>query len=76
MVAEFRQLRQFLEEQEKRILAQMSEVEKEIAKKREDHLARLSRELSSLESLIQEMEEKLQEPASELLQDIGSFLQR
>ncbi|XP_077778251.1 zinc finger protein RFP-like [Podarcis muralis] len=76
MVAEFRQLHQFLEEQEKRILAQMAEVEKEIAAKREEHLARLSRELSSLDSLIREMEEKLQEPASELLQDIGSFLQR
>ncbi|XP_053235248.1 E3 ubiquitin-protein ligase TRIM7-like [Podarcis raffonei] len=76
MVAEFRRLHQFLEEQEKRILAQMAEVEKEIAAKREEHLARLSRELSSLDSLIREMEEKLQEPESELLQDIGSFLQR
>ncbi|XP_077778815.1 zinc finger protein RFP-like [Podarcis muralis] len=76
MVAEFRRLHQFLEEQEKRILAQMAEVEKEIAAQREEHLARLSRELSSLDSLIREMEEKLQEPASELLQDIGSFLRR
>ncbi|CAI5768153.1 E3 ubiquitin-protein ligase TRIM7-like [Podarcis lilfordi] len=76
MVAEFRQLHQFLEEEEKRILAQMAEVEKEIAAQREEHLARLSGELYSLESLIREMEEKLQEPASELLQDIGSFLQR
>ncbi|CAI5768162.1 E3 ubiquitin-protein ligase TRIM7-like [Podarcis lilfordi] len=76
MVAEFRRLHQFLEEQEKRILAQMAEVEKEIAAKREEHLARLSGELSSLDSLIREMEEKLQEPESELLQDIGSFMQR
>ncbi|XP_077778365.1 zinc finger protein RFP-like isoform X2 [Podarcis muralis] len=76
MAAEFRRLHQFLEEQEKRILAQMAEVEKEIAAKREERLARLSRELSSLDSLIREMEEKLQEPESELLQDIGSFLQR
>ncbi|XP_060126811.1 E3 ubiquitin-protein ligase TRIM7-like [Zootoca vivipara] len=76
MVAEFRQLRQFLEEQEKLLLAQMAEVEKEIAAKREEHLARLSGELSSLESLIREMEEKLQEPMSEFLQDIGSFLHR
>ncbi|XP_060126934.1 E3 ubiquitin-protein ligase TRIM7-like [Zootoca vivipara] len=76
MVAEFRQLRRFLEKQEKLLLAQMAEVKKEIAAKREQHLARLSGELSSLDSLIREMEEKLQEPASELLQDIGSFLQR
>ncbi|XP_032998387.1 E3 ubiquitin-protein ligase TRIM7-like [Lacerta agilis] len=76
MMAEFRRLHQFLEKQEKRILTQMADIEKEIAAKREEHLARLSGELSSLDSLILEMEEKLQEPASELLQDIGSFLQR
>nr|XP_028576186.1 E3 ubiquitin-protein ligase TRIM7-like isoform X2 [Podarcis muralis] len=76
MVVEFRRLRQFLEEQEKSLLAQMAEVEKEIAKKREEHLARLSGELSSLESLIREMEEKRWQPANEQLQDIGSFLQR
>ncbi|XP_032998383.1 E3 ubiquitin-protein ligase TRIM7-like [Lacerta agilis] len=76
MVAEFRRMHQFLEEQEKLILDQMAEVEKEIAAKREEHLAKLSGVLSSLDSLIREMEEKLQEPASELLQDIRSFLQR
>ncbi|XP_053235239.1 E3 ubiquitin-protein ligase TRIM7-like isoform X1 [Podarcis raffonei] len=76
MVAEFRRLRQFLEEQEKALLAQMAEVEKEIAKKREEQRARLSGELSSLESLIREMEEKRWQPANEQLQDIGSFLQR
>ncbi|XP_060126932.1 E3 ubiquitin-protein ligase TRIM7-like [Zootoca vivipara] len=76
MVAEIRQMHQFLEEQEKLLLAQMAEVEKEIAKKREEHLARLSGELSCFEHAIWEMEEKLQEPASELLQDIRSFLQR
>ncbi|XP_032998390.1 zinc finger protein RFP-like [Lacerta agilis] len=74
MVAVFRRLHQFLEEQEKLLLAQMAEVEKEIAAKKEEHLARLSGELSSLESLILEMEEKLQEPASELLQDVGLTL--
>ncbi|CAI5768163.1 E3 ubiquitin-protein ligase TRIM7-like [Podarcis lilfordi] len=69
LVAEIRRMHQFLEEQEKLLLAQMEEVEKEIAAQREEQLARLSRELSSLDSLIQEMEDKLQEPASELLQD-------
>ncbi|XP_062978508.1 zinc finger protein RFP-like [Elgaria multicarinata webbii] len=75
-VALFRQLRQLLEEQERLLLAQMEEVEKEIARKREKHQARLSEELSSLERLIQEMEEKCQQPASELLQDVRSTLQR
>ncbi|KAL8212935.1 UNVERIFIED_CONTAM: hypothetical protein K2H54_059683 [Gekko kuhli] len=75
-VAKFRQLHKFLEEQEKLLLAQMEEVEKEVAKKRDQHLAKLSKELSSLEGLIREMEEKSQQPANELLQDFRSTLQR
>uniref|UniRef100_UPI0010A0A26B tripartite motif-containing protein 10-like n=1 Tax=Podarcis muralis TaxID=64176 RepID=UPI0010A0A26B len=54
----------------------MEEVEKEIAGRRDEQLARLSRKLSSLERIIQEMEEKRQQPASELLQDVRSTLQR
>ncbi|XP_053235577.1 zinc finger protein RFP-like isoform X2 [Podarcis raffonei] len=72
----FRELRQFLEEQEKRLLTNVEEVEKEIAGRRDEQLARLSRKLSSLERIIQEMEEKSQQPASELLQDVRSTLQR
>ncbi|XP_066471709.1 tripartite motif-containing protein 10-like [Tiliqua scincoides] len=74
--AEFRQMHQFLEEQEKILLAQMEEVEKEIARRRDEHLAKLCRELSSLGNLIQEMEEKCQQPASEFLQDIRKTFQR
>nr|XP_034963608.1 zinc finger protein RFP-like isoform X1 [Zootoca vivipara] len=75
-VEKFRQLRQFLEEQEKCLLNKMEEVEKEIVGRRDEQLARLSRKLSSLERIIQEMEEKRQQPASELLQDVRSTLQR
>ncbi|XP_060094585.1 E3 ubiquitin-protein ligase TRIM7-like [Heteronotia binoei] len=75
-VAKFRQLHMFLEEQEKLLLAQMEEVEMEVAKKRDQHLAALSEALSSLESLIWEMEEKCQHPASDLLQDARSTLQK
>ncbi|XP_015271053.1 PREDICTED: tripartite motif-containing protein 7-like [Gekko japonicus] len=75
-VSEFRQLRQFLEIQEKHLLAHVEEMEKEIARERDEHLARLSRELSSLESLIQEVKEKIQQPPSELLQDVRTTLQR
>ncbi|XP_015263960.1 PREDICTED: tripartite motif-containing protein 7-like, partial [Gekko japonicus] len=46
-VAKFRQLHTFLEEQEKLLLAQMEEVEKEVARNRDQRLARLSEELSS-----------------------------
>ncbi|XP_066471691.1 E3 ubiquitin-protein ligase TRIM7-like [Tiliqua scincoides] len=74
--AEFQQIHQFLEEEERSLLAQIEEVEKEIARRRDEHLARLCRELSSLENVIQEMEEKCQQPASEFLQDIRKTLQR
>ncbi|KAL8213254.1 UNVERIFIED_CONTAM: hypothetical protein K2H54_061725 [Gekko kuhli] len=76
MVAKFRQLHKFLEEEEKLLLAQMGEAEKEVARYRDCHLARHSEELSSLESLIQEMEEKCQQPARDLLQDAKRTLQR
>ncbi|XP_060126766.1 zinc finger protein RFP-like [Zootoca vivipara] len=71
----FKELRQFLEEQEKCLLNHVEEVEKEIAGRRDEQLAKLSRKLSSLEKIIQEMEEKCQQPASELLQDMRSTLQ-
>ncbi|XP_053235230.1 tripartite motif-containing protein 10-like isoform X2 [Podarcis raffonei] len=72
----FKQLHQFLEKQEKHLLNEIEEMEKEITRRREEQLARLSDELSSLERSIREMEEKSQQPASELLQDIRRTLQR
>ncbi|XP_053106589.1 zinc finger protein RFP-like [Hemicordylus capensis] len=75
-MAEFRQLHQFVEEQEKLLLAQMEKLEKEIAIKRDEHLATLSKELSSFASFIQEIEEKCQQPANELLQDVRRTLER
>ncbi|XP_007445151.2 zinc finger protein RFP-like, partial [Python bivittatus] len=75
-VAEFRELRRCLEEQEKLLLARMEETEKEIVARRDKWLAEHMEELSSLEDLIQEMEEKHQQPASKLLQDSGSFLKK
>nr|XP_056722149.1 E3 ubiquitin-protein ligase TRIM7-like [Euleptes europaea] len=72
----FRQLHKFLDKQERLLLTRMEEVEKEVAWKTDQRLAKLSEALSSLKSLIQEMEEKCQQPASELLQDARSTLQR
>ncbi|XP_066471510.1 tripartite motif-containing protein 10-like isoform X2 [Tiliqua scincoides] len=76
IMAEFRQIHEFLEEQERGLLAQMERAEKEIARRRIKHLDRLYSELFSLEILIQEMEEKCQQPTSEFLQDLGKTLQR
>uniref|UniRef100_A0A8D0L9A5 B30.2/SPRY domain-containing protein n=1 Tax=Sphenodon punctatus TaxID=8508 RepID=A0A8D0L9A5_SPHPU len=75
-VAEFKQLHQFLEEQERLLLAQLEELDKEIVKSRDEYLAKLSEEISSLGELISEMEEKCREPTSEFLQDIRSTLNR
>nr|XP_020633740.1 zinc finger protein RFP-like isoform X2 [Pogona vitticeps] len=75
-VEEFRQMCHFLEEQEKIRLAQLELVEKEIARKRDELLARFSEELSSLGGLIQEMEEKQQQPPEELLQDVKNILEK
>ncbi|KAJ6663341.1 hypothetical protein lerEdw1_010478 [Lerista edwardsae] len=76
VAAAFSQLPQFLEKQEKLWQAPMEEVEKEIVRRRDEHQASLSAELSSLESLIQELEEKQQLPADELPQNLGDLLER
>ncbi|XP_042306649.1 zinc finger protein RFP-like [Sceloporus undulatus] len=75
-VYQFRQLHQFLEDQEEFLLAQIEEGEKEIILKKEEYLATLSRQFSFLESLIQEMEEKCRQPDSEFLQDIRKTLKK
>ncbi|KAK9405738.1 zinc finger protein RFP-like [Crotalus adamanteus] len=71
-VAEFRELQRWLKRQEKLLLARMEETEKEILARRDNGLAGLC----SLDDLIQEIEEKHQQPASKLLQDIGSILKK
>ncbi|XP_048345068.1 E3 ubiquitin-protein ligase TRIM7-like [Sphaerodactylus townsendi] len=76
MVAKFRQLHSFLEEREKLLLVQTEKVEETIARNRDQELAKISEELSSLESLIREMEEKCQLPAGQFLQDARSTLKR
>ncbi|XP_074872817.1 E3 ubiquitin-protein ligase TRIM7-like [Carettochelys insculpta] len=65
IVAEFRQLRQFLKEQEHLLLAQL---EKEIVKLWNDKVAKLSTEISRLSDLISEVEGKMQQPPTEFLQ--------
>ncbi|XP_070592732.1 E3 ubiquitin-protein ligase TRIM39-like [Erythrolamprus reginae] len=76
LMAEFRELQLLLEAQEKRLLTRMEEMEKDLMAREEKGLAKHMEELCSLDHLIQEIEEKLQEPASKLLQDIGSILKK
>nr|XP_014435936.1 E3 ubiquitin-protein ligase TRIM41-like [Pelodiscus sinensis] len=67
IVAEFQQLRHFLEEQEQLLLAQLQKLEEEIMRTQTDTVRKLSAQISRLVSLIRELEGKLQKPASEFL---------
>ncbi|CAM2101384.1 unnamed protein product [Caretta caretta] len=68
IVSEFQRLRQFLDEQERLLLAQLEELNKEIEKRRDEYVGKLSEEISSFSSLISEMGQKCQLLASEFLQ--------
>ncbi|XP_074873310.1 zinc finger protein RFP-like [Carettochelys insculpta] len=76
IVAEFQQLRQFLEEQELLLLARLEKLDEEIVRIQNDNVSELSAQISRLSELIGEMEGKCQQPASEFLQDIRSTLSR
>ncbi|XP_067417485.1 zinc finger protein RFP-like isoform X2 [Emydura macquarii macquarii] len=73
---EYLQLQQFLEEQERLLLGQVENLEKEILKIQNDSVTKLSAKVSCLSELISEMEGKCQKPASEFLQDVRSTLSR
>ncbi|XP_070600160.1 E3 ubiquitin-protein ligase TRIM39-like isoform X2 [Erythrolamprus reginae] len=76
VVAKFRELQLWLKAQENLLLTKMEETEKDIMARKEKGLARHTEKLCSLDDLILEIEEKLQQPASKLLQDIGSILKK
>uniref|UniRef100_K7F222 Uncharacterized protein n=1 Tax=Pelodiscus sinensis TaxID=13735 RepID=K7F222_PELSI len=71
IVAEFQQ--QFLEEQERLLLAQLS-LDEETGRLQTDADGKLSVQISRLSELIGELEGKCQKPASEFLQDMRSTL--
>uniref|UniRef100_A0A8C3P858 Zinc finger protein RFP n=1 Tax=Chrysemys picta bellii TaxID=8478 RepID=A0A8C3P858_CHRPI len=68
IVSEFQQLRQFLEEQERLLLAQLEKLHEAIVKIQNKNVSKLSEQISRLSELISEMEGKCQKPASEFLQ--------
>ncbi|XP_072213864.1 E3 ubiquitin-protein ligase TRIM7-like [Excalfactoria chinensis] len=72
----FEGLRLFLEEQEHHLLAQLENMERDVEKTQEENVTILTKEISHLDTIIQEVEEKCQQPASEFLQDIKSTLSR
>uniref|UniRef100_A0A8C3XMJ7 Zinc finger protein RFP-like n=1 Tax=Chelydra serpentina TaxID=8475 RepID=A0A8C3XMJ7_CHESE len=67
IVSEFQQLRQFLEEQERLLLARLEKLDEEIERIQNENVRKRS-EISRLSELISELEGKCQKPASEFLQ--------
>ncbi|XP_075769171.1 uncharacterized protein LOC142821596 isoform X2 [Pelodiscus sinensis] len=76
IVAEFQQLQQFLEEQERLLLAQLEKLDEEIGRFQTDTIRNLSMQISRLSERIGELERTCQKPASEFLQDVRSILSR
>ncbi|KAH1183211.1 hypothetical protein KIL84_004703 [Mauremys mutica] len=68
IVFEFQQLRQFLEEQERLLLAQLENLDKEIMKIQNEKVTEFSWEISRLSELISEIEGKDQKTVSEFLE--------
>ncbi|XP_065420692.1 zinc finger protein RFP-like [Chrysemys picta bellii] len=76
IVSDFQQLWQFLEEQERLLLAQLEKLDKEIVRIQNENVSKVSEEISHLSELISELEGKCQRPVTELLQDVRSTLSR
>ncbi|XP_042311014.1 tripartite motif-containing protein 10-like [Sceloporus undulatus] len=75
IVLEFQQLRLFLEEQERHLLAQLGELEKDMAKEQKETV-RLNHTFSLLSSLISDLEKDCQRPAGEFLLNLKKTFTR
>ncbi|XP_015471585.1 E3 ubiquitin-protein ligase TRIM7-like [Parus major] len=71
---EFRELQRFLEEKERLLLAQLGDLDRAIGRAQDEALAKVSEELSQLDTLVWEMEGKFQQPPSHFLQDLQQLL--
>jgi len=67
LLVEFEGLRQFLHDQEHILLGQLDKMEKSIAKRQNENITDLSKEITLLNKLITELEEKIQQPVLEFL---------
>ncbi|XP_053235201.1 zinc finger protein RFP-like isoform X2 [Podarcis raffonei] len=76
IMADFKQLHQFLEEQEHLLLAQLKELDDEIKNCRNQYIAKLCEEMASLDNLMRQLEEKQKQPVTEFLQNMRSILER
>ncbi|XP_068520145.1 E3 ubiquitin-protein ligase TRIM39-like isoform X1 [Anas acuta] len=76
VVAEIKELHQFVERQEQLLLGQLAKLDQEIVRRQEESIAKILEEISSVGEQIRELEEKCQQPAYELLQDSRNILSR
>ncbi|XP_062454576.1 E3 ubiquitin-protein ligase TRIM7-like isoform X3 [Rhea pennata] len=76
LLSEFEGLRQFLHDQEHILLGQLEKMEKSIAKRQNENITDLSKEITLLNKLITELEEKIQQPMLEFLKDVMAIVSR
>ncbi|XP_062979536.1 E3 ubiquitin-protein ligase TRIM7-like isoform X2 [Elgaria multicarinata webbii] len=76
VLAAFQHLKHFLEEQEGLLLAQLEQLKETSVTIRDEYLGKFSDEVTRLSTLIAEVENKCQQPASEFLQGIRITLSR
>ncbi|XP_037770869.1 E3 ubiquitin-protein ligase TRIM39-like [Chelonia mydas] len=73
---EFNKLHTLLREEEQLLLQSLEQEERETLQRLQENVTKLSRQSSSLQQLITEIEEKCQQPVAELLKDVKSTLSR
>lgn len=71
LLSDFERLRQFLHDQEHILLGQLEKMEKSISKRQNENITDLSKEITLLNKLITELEEKIQQPMLEFLKVRG-----
>nr|XP_042703869.1 E3 ubiquitin-protein ligase TRIM39-like [Chrysemys picta bellii] len=76
IAGEFNKLHTLLREEEQLFLQSLEEEERETLQRLQENVTKLSRQSSSLQQLITEIEEKCQQPVVELLKDVKSTLSR
>uniref|UniRef100_A0A8B9Z978 B30.2/SPRY domain-containing protein n=1 Tax=Buteo japonicus TaxID=224669 RepID=A0A8B9Z978_9AVES len=70
----FKQLQQFLQEQEGILLAKLDQAQRELAKERHEYVSSVSERKSLLDTLTAEIEKKRDQPVVEFLMDVGKTL--
>ncbi|KAM6233313.1 E3 ubiquitin-protein ligase TRIM7-like [Porphyrio hochstetteri] len=72
----FEGLRQFLHEQQLILLGQLDKMEKNVARRQNQNITDLSKEITLLNQLVAELEEKVQQPTLQFLKDVMSIISR